>query len=222
MRKFSASGLAGVWAEQNDRDSIFDAMRRKETWGTSGPRIIVRLFGGFDMNDVKPGQDGWVDTAYKSGVSMGGELKAADASGKAPTFAFWALKDSESANLDRIQIVKGWSANGESHEKVYDVSWSGDRSIDPSTGKLPVVGNTVNRDTLEYTNSIGSVELSGTWTDPDFVAEQNAFYYLRAIEIPTPRWSMFDAKALGIPHPADLHAVIQERAYSSPIWYDHH
>ena len=222
MRKFSASGLAGVWAEQNDRDSIFDAMRRKETWGTSGPRIIVRLFGGFDMGGIKPGEDGWVKAAYESGVSMGGELKAADGNGKAPTFAFWALKDSESANLDRIQIVKGWSVNGESQEKVYDVSWSGGRSIDPSTGKLPAVGNTVNMDTLEYTNSIGSVELSGTWTDPDFVAEQNAFYYLRAIEIPTPRWSMFDAKALGIPHPEDLHAVIQERAYTSPIWYDHH
>lgn len=222
LRKFSASGLAGVWAEQNDRDSIFDAMRRKETWGTSGPRITVRFFGGFDMASVQPGDDGWVAAAYQAGVSMGGELKAADANGRPPTFAFWAMKDSESANLDRIQIVKGWSADGTSQEKVYDVKWSGNRQIDASTGKLPAVGNTIDMKTLEYDNTIGAVELSGTWTDPDFDPKQNAFYYLRAIEIPTPRWSMFDAKELGIPHPADLNKILQERAYTSPIWYDHH
>jgi len=132
------------------------------------------------------------------------------------------MKDAESGNLDRVQIVKGWSSGGKSQEKVYDVKWSGDRQIDPASGKLPAVGNTVNLQTLEYTNDIGAVELFGSWTDPDFNAEQNAFYYLRAIEIPTPRWSMFDAKELGAPHPDDLPQVIQERAYSSPIWYDHH
>jgi hypothetical protein len=221
LRKFSASGLAGVWAEQNNRDSIFNAMRRKETWGTSGPRITIRFFGGFDMASVTPGDEGWVAAAYRSGVSMGGELPA-EAKGRAPTFAFWAIKDSESANLDRIQIVKGWSVDGTSHEKVYDVKWSGNRKIDAATGKLPPVGNTIDMQTLEYTNTIGAVELSGTWTDPDFSANKNAFYYARAIEIPTPRWSMFDAKALGIPHPADLNKVLQERAYTSPIWYDHH
>ena len=222
LRKFSASGLAGVWAEDNTRESIFDALARKETWGTSGPRITLRFFGGFDLQDVKPGSDGWVAAAYDRGVSMGGELKAANANGRAPMFAFWAMKDSESGNLDRVQIVKGWSAGGNSQEKVYDVKWSGDRQIDSATGKLPPVGNTINLQTLEYTNDIGSVELFGTWIDPDFSADQNAFYYLRAIEIPTPRWSMFDAKELGIPHPDDLHKFIQERAYSSPIWYDHH
>lgn len=221
LRKFSSSGLAGVWAEENTRDSIYEAMRRKETWGTSGPRIKVRLFGGFDMKKVKPGKRGWVEAAYASGVPMGGELKAADAKG-APTFAVWAVKDAESANLDRIQIVKGWSENGESHEQVYDVAWSGPRQKDAKTGKVPAVGNTVNLETLEYTNLIGAVELEGKWTDPDFNPTHNAFYYARVIEIPTPRWSMFDAKELEIAHPGDLNSTIQERAYTSPIWYDHH
>jgi hypothetical protein len=222
LRKFSASGLAAVWAEENTRDSIYEAMRRKETWGTSGPRIKVRVFGGFNMKKVKPGQEGWVDEGYTNGVPMGGELKAADANGKAPTFAVWAIKDAESANLDRVQIVKGWSDKGTSHEKVYDVAWSGNRKKDSKTGKVPAVGDTINYETLKYTNTIGAVELTGKWTDPDFNAEQNAFYYVRAIEIPTPRWSAFDAQELGIPNPADLHKSIQERAYTSPIWYDHH
>ncbi|MFP6584011.1 MAG: DUF3604 domain-containing protein [Candidatus Hydrogenedentota bacterium] len=221
-RKWSASGIAGVWAEENTRESIYDAFRRKETWGTTGPRIKVRLFGGFDMGDVDPSMDDWVATAYAKGVPMGGALKADDGNGNAPTFAVWALKDVESANLDRIQIIKGWSSKGESHEKVYDVAWSGNREPDPTTGKVPAVGNTVNLDTLEYTNTIGSVQLAGTWTDPDFDANQNAFYYARVLEIPTLRWSMYDAKKLGIEHPADLHKTIQDRAYTSPIWYDHH
>ena len=138
----------------------------------------------------------------------------------APTFAVWAIKDSDSANLDRIQIVKGWSVDGKSQEQVYDAVWSGDRKVDAETGKLPAVGNTVDSNTLEYTNTIGAVELKGTWTDPDFDPSQNAFYYVRVLEIPTPRWSAFDAKRLGIPHPDELHATIQERAYTSPIWYD--
>ena len=221
LRYFSASGLAGVWAEENTREGIYEALRRKETWATTGPRIKVRFFGGFDMEGVNPGQPGWVDAAYAKGVPMGGELKAADAD-RAPTFAVWAIKDAESANLDRIQIVKGWADDGESHEQVYDVVWSGDRLKDPVTGKVPPVGNTVNLETVEYENSIGAVELKGTWTDPDFNAEQNAFYYVRAIEIPTPRWNLFDAKELGIPNPPDLKETLQERAYTSPIWYDHH
>jgi hypothetical protein len=220
-RNFSATGLAGVWSKENTRESIFDTLRRKETWGTTGPRIQVRVFAGFDMADVKPGDADWVNAAYKKGVPMGGELKAADATG-APTFALWAIKDPDSANLDRIQIVKGWSSGGVSHEQVYDAVWSGDRSIDPKTGKLPAVGNTVNLDTLEYSNSIGAVELKGTWTDPKFRADHNAFYYVRVLEIPTPRWSMFDAKEAGIPHPSDVPKTIQERAYTSPIRYDHH
>ncbi len=220
-RHFSASGLAGVWSKENTRESIFDTLRRKETWGTTGPRIQVRVFGGFDMADVKPGEADWIGAAYEKGVPMGGALKASDATG-APTFALWAIKDPDSANLDRIQIVKGWSSSGVSHEQVYDAVWSGDRSIDPKTGKLPAVGNTVNLDTLEYSNTIGAVELKGTWTDPKFRADHNAFYYVRVLEIPTPRWSMFDAKEAGIPHPPEISKTIQEQAYTSPIRYDHH
>jgi hypothetical protein len=221
MRWCGASGLAGVWSEENTRESIFDAFQRKETWGTTGPRIQVRFLGGFDMAGVRPGEAGWVEAAYEKGVPMGGELNDADASG-APTFALWAIKDPESANLDRIQVVKGWSEDGVSQERVYDALWSGNRVKDPQTGKVPAVGNTVDLGTLEYTNSIGAVELKGVWTDPDFKADQNAFYYARVLEIPTLRWSMFDAKEAGIPHPPDLSKTIQERAYTSPIQYDHH
>lgn len=154
---------------------------------------------------------------------MGGVLNVKDAGrGDAPTFAVWALKDPEGANLDRIQIVKVWSQKGKSNEQVFDVVWSDDRKINGRTGKLSSVGNTVNLDTLEYENSIGSVELQGKWSDPDFDQTQNALYYARVIEIPTPRWSMFDAKDLGIESPAKLHKTIQERAYTSPIFYDNH
>jgi hypothetical protein len=221
--KFGASGLTGLWADENTRAGIFETMARKETWGTTGPRIRVRFFGGFDMQWVVPGSKGWVEAAYAAGVSMGGALNAMDSSGgEAPTFAVWAMKDPESANLDRIQIVKVWSQSGTSHEQVYDVVWSDDRKVDPKTGKLEAVGNTVNLETLAYENSIGSVELQGTWTDPGFNREHNAAYYARVIEIPTPRWSMFDAKDLRIEHPAKLPETIQERAYTSPIFYDHH
>ena len=221
LMDFGASGLAGVWAEENTRASIYEAMRRKETWGTSGPRISVRFFGGFNMKDVTPGDEDWVQAAYANGVSMGGELKAADAN-DSPTFAVWAIKDSEGANLDRIQIVKGWSQNGESQEQVYDAVWAGEREINEKTGKLPSVGNTVDLKTATFTNSIGAVELMGTWSDPDFNAKQNAFYYVRVLEIPTPRWNLYDEVELGKPFPEDLDRVIQERAYTSPIWYDHH
>lgn len=222
QKTWSASGLAAVWAQENTRDSIYEAFRRKETWATTGPRIKVRFFGGFDMKEVSLGEEGGVDAAYASGVSMGGELKASDVNGAngAPTFAVWAIKDPESGHLDRIQIVKGWSVGGKSQEKVYDVVWSGDRKVDAATGQLPAVGNTVNLETLEYTNSIGAVELIGTWTDPDFGPKHNAFYYVRVLEIPTPRWSAFDAKALGVSHPEGLPKTIQERAFTSPIWYD--
>ena len=219
QKDFGASGLAGVWAEENTRESIYEAMRRKETWATTGPRIKVRFFGGFNMNDATPGNEDWVEAAYANGVSMGGALKAADANGS-PTFAVWAIKDPESGNLDRVQIVKGWSENGESQEKVYNVLWSGDRAIDPATGKLPTIGNTVDLKTATYTNKIGAVELMGTWTDPDFNAEQNAFYYVRVLEIPTPRWNLYDEVKLGQSFPDDLPKTIQERAYTSPIWYD--
>ena len=218
-RKFSASGIAGVWANENTRASIFDALRRKETWGTTGPRIQVRFFGGFDMAEITPDREQWVDAAYKKGVPMGGSLPATDNS-VAPTFLMYAIKDVDSANLDRIQIVKGWSEDGVSHERVFDAVWSGDRSLDPASGKLPPVGNTVNPKTLQYSNTIGAVELKGTWTDPEFNPAEDAFYYVRTLEIPTPRWSSFDAKVLGIPIPDGVPHTIQERAYTSPIWYD--
>jgi len=221
--RFGASGLAGVWADANTRAGVYEALERRETWGTTGPRIKVRFFGGFDLAAIKPGAKDWLQSAYASGVSMGGELKGkyiiAD---QVPSFIVWAIKDPESANLDRIQIVKVWSENGKSNEQVFEVSWSGDRTIDMQTGKLEAVGNTVDLSTVSYDNSIGSVMLQGTWTDTDFKATNNAVYYARVIEIPTPRWSTFDAKELGVEVPAEIAKTIQERAYTSPIFYDHH
>jgi len=222
-RKWGSSGLAAVWATDNTREGVFSALERKETWATTGPRIQLRFFGGWNMEGVDPASQGWIDAAYAGGVSMGGELKSSDVSRKkrtGPTFVVWALKDLESANLDRVQIIKGWSVGGVSNEKIHDVALSDSRSVDPSTNKAPHVGNTVNPATLDYTNDIGATVLSAVWTDPDFDASHNAFYYVRALEIPTPRWSSYDAKALGIDVPEELPETIQERAFSSPIWYD--
>jgi hypothetical protein len=219
VQEFSSAGLAGVWAEENTRESIFDAMQRKETFGTSGPMIKVRFFGGWDFtaDDVKRAD--FVKTGYARGVPMGGDLKPG--TGKAPTFMVMASKDPKSGNLDRVQIVKGWlDSKGGQHEKIYDVVWGGDRTADPKTGKLPAVGDTVDPATATYKNDIGSAELATTWTDPDFDASSKAFYYARVIEIPTPRWSTFDAVKLGKPVPNGLPVSIQERAWSSPIWYE--
>ena len=218
-RKFGGSGLAGVWAAENTRGSVYGALASKETWATTGPRIRLRMYGGWDLSDVDPTTKDWAGTAAASGVPMGGELNSSDANG-APTFVVWALKDVEGANLDRVQIIKGWSQNGTSHERVYDVALSGDRTVDPDTGKAAPVGNSVNLETLEYTNDIGATQLSAIWTDPEFDASRNAFYYARVLEIPIPRWSTYDAKELGISVPKDLPATIQERAFGSPIWYD--
>jgi hypothetical protein len=218
VREFSSGGLAGVWAQENTRESIYDAMLRKETFGTSGPHIKVRFFGGWDFRDRDLKGAEFVRTGYARGVPMGSDLKAA-AKGRAPTFMVWAIKDPMSGNLDRIQIVKGWvDTAGVQHEKIYDVAWSGDRKPD-AAGKLPSVGNTVDVRTATFTNSIGAAELSAAWKDPDFNPAVNAFYYARVIEIPTPRWSTRDAAALGIEIPGGLPASIQERAWSSPIWY---
>lgn len=216
VREFSSGGLAGVWAEENTRESIFDAMQRRETFGTSGTMIKVRFFGGWDFTeaDIKSA----VRAGYARGVPMGGDLKAP--AGKAPTFLVMASKDPKSGNLDRIQIVKGWlDAGGKQQEQVYDVAWSGARKPDPKSGKLPPVGDTVNAATAEYSNSIGSAELSVAWTDPDFDPSERAFYYVRVLEIPTPRWSTYDAVRLGVPVPKGLAVSIQERAWTSPIWY---
>jgi Protein of unknown function (DUF3604) len=218
VREFSSGGLAGVWAQENTRESIYDAMLRKETFGTSGPHIKVRFFGGwnFSDSDVKTGD--FVRIGYARGVPMGGDLDAAK-KGKSPTFMVWALKDPLSGNLDRIQVVKGWvDAGGAQHEKIHDVCWSGTRKPD-AAGKLPSVGNTVDAKKATYENSIGATELSAVWRDPDFNPAVNAFYYARVIEIPTPRWSTRDAAQLGIGIPGGLPVSIQERAWSSPIWY---
>jgi hypothetical protein len=218
IRSWGATGLAGVWAEENTREALFDAMMRKETFGTSGPRIKVRFFGGWGLTKELLAQRDWVKTAYEQGVPMGSELPPA-APGKAPTFIVWAVKDPNTGNLDRVQIVKGWTKWGQSFEKVYDVVWSGDRKQNPKTGKVPLVGNTVDVNTATYTNSIGATTLSGVWTDPEFDPVQRAFYYARVLEIPTPRWSTYDAVRLGIPLPPGLPPSIQERAYTSPVWY---
>ena len=212
-----AAGLVAIWAEENTRASLFDAMHRKEVYATSGPRIGLRFFGGWDFS----GDDVAGDIAiagYDRGVPMGGELPMG-AGGAAPSFLLMAMKDPVDANLDRIQIVKGWlDDDGLPQEKVYDVAWSGDRQPD-ADGKLPAVGNTVDLSTGAYSNSIGDTELSAAWTDPDFDPAKSAFYYVRVLQIPTPRHTLLDAIALGIdPGETGHPATIQERAYSSPIW----
>lgn len=213
------AGLSNVWAEENTRESIYDAMERKETWGTSGPRIITRVFAGYDFGNLQPGEENWVKIGYKNGVPMGADMKK-NVEGKPVQLMVYALKGPNSGNLDRIQVVKGWiDEKGKNQTKIYNVVWSGKRELD-NDGKLPAVGNTVNIPEASYTNTIGSAELKTTWTDPDFKKDQPAYYYLRVLEIPTPRWSTFDAKALGIDPPKDFPATIQERAWSSPIWYN--
>jgi hypothetical protein len=214
-----ASGYAAVWAAENTRASIFDAMQRKETYATTGSRMTVRFFGGwnFDSNDADsrlPARAG-----YAKGVPMGGNLPSAPEGRKAPTFLVAAMKDAMSGNLDRIQIIKGWlDSNDELHEKVYDVVWSDNRKLD-AKGKLPAVGNTVDVAKATWTNSIGAPELISVWQDPDFDASQSAFYYARVIEIPTPRWTAYEAKYYKIKMPVEVPMTTTERAYTSPIWY---
>ena len=212
-------GLTGVWAEENTRASIFDAMQRKETYVVSGPHIKVRFFGGWNYAADVQKDPRWVKTAYEQGVPMGGDLPPLPSGKKAPSFAVWAVKDPTSGNLDRIQIVKGWTKNGQSFEKVFDVVWAGDRVPEPFTGKVPPIGSTVDTQNATYTNSIGAVELQGVWTDPEFDAGLHAFYYVRALEIPTPRWTTIQAHQVGIAPPDVVAATVQERAWTSPIWY---
>jgi hypothetical protein len=215
-----ASGWAAVWAEENTRASIFDAMQRKETYATTGSRMTVRFFGGWDFaendaNDRQPARAG-----YAKGVPMGGDLSAQPDGKVAPTFLVAAIKDPLSGNLDRIQIVKGWmDAKGELHEKVYDVAWSDDRKPDSRTGKLPAVGNTVDVASATWTNTIGATDLITVWKDTDFDAKQSAFYYARVIEIPTPRWTAYEAEFFKIEMPKEVPMITTERAYTSPIWY---
>ena len=213
--RWSAAGLAAVWAEENTRDALFDAMRRKETYATSGPRMAVRFFAGWNYSQELLSNPDWVSEARASGSPMGGNLPARTA--EAPKFALWAIRDPDSGNLDRLQIIKGWvAADGSSREKVFDVAWSGDRQLS-ADGELAPVGNTVDPSGPSYSNSIGAEQLATVWTDPEFDPSQEAFYYARVIEIPTPRWTTFDRKKLGMPPPE--HFSLQERAVTSAIWY---
>jgi hypothetical protein len=213
-----ASGLAAVWATDNTREAIWDAMDRKEVYATTGSRLMVRFFGGWDytaddLNSRQPAFRG-----YEKGVPMGGDL-AAHAGDGAPTFMVYTLRDPIGANLDRIQIVKGWlDSRGDTHEKIYDVAWSSGRAPD-ANGVLPLVGNTVDVEAANWTNTIGASELGTVWTDPDFDPEQSAFYYARVLEIPTPRWIVYDAFRFGVEIPEGAETTHQERAYTSPIWY---
>jgi hypothetical protein len=216
--KLVSSGYTGVWAKENTRTAIWDAMRRKEVYATTGPRMMVRFFGGWDftIEDLNSRQPGF--RGYQKGVPMGGDLSGRGADGP-PSFMVYALRDALGANLDRIQIVKGWlDAKGKTHEKVYDVAWSLGREPD-SNGALPPVGNTVDIAAANWTNTIGAGQLGTVWIDPDFDAKQSAFYYARVIEIPTPRWVVYDAFRFGIEIPEGAETIGQERAYTSPIWY---
>jgi hypothetical protein len=215
---YSAAGLAAVWADENTRESIYDALRRRESYATSGTRISVRLFAGWDYPQGLTADADFIARAYAGGVPMGGELHAQADATATPEIAVMATRDPAGANLDRIQIIKGWlDADGALHERIHEVAWAGERSPDPVTGKLAPIGSTVDVAAASYTNSIGAAELHAVWQDPDFDPAQPAFYYVRVLEIPTPRWSTFDAKALGVA--AQDPAEIQERAWSSPIWY---
>ena len=215
----TASGYAGVWATDNTREALFDAMQRKEVYATTGPRMIVRFFASWDFQAGDANTRNPAVVGYTKGVPMGGDISNAPA-GKSPTFLVAALKDPIGANLDRIQVIKGWlDAKGDTHEKVYDVAWAGDRKPDSKNGKLPPVGDTVDVANATYTNTIGASELIKVWKDPEFDASQRAFYYVRVLEIPTPRWTAYDAKYFGIKMPPEVPMKGQERAYTSPIWY---
>jgi hypothetical protein len=216
---FGTPGATGVWAPENTREEIFDGIARKETYGTSGPLIRLRFFGSWDYPKNLDKDKNFVKKAYASGVPMGRDLPKKPDSTRAPTFAVWAQKDPDSGNLDRVQIIKGWYQNGYPQEKIFDVAISDGRKPDSKTGKVPPVGNTVNIKEATYTNDIGDSQLSAVWTDPEFDPTQHAVYYVRTLEIPTPRWSTYDAKTLGVAPPAGVAATIQERAWSSPIWY---
>ena len=214
----AAAGYTAVWATENTRESIFDAMKRKETYSTTGSWMIVRFFGGWDFSEVDTLSRLPAGVGYAKGVPMGSDLSKA-AGAKSPSFLVAAMKNPYGGNLDRLQIIKGWmDAKGELHEKVYDVAWSGDRKPG-SDGKLPSVGNTVDIKNATWTNRIGSPELMGVWSDPDFDPKERAFYYARVIEIPTPRWTAYEALRFGIKMSDEVPMTTTERAYTSPIWY---
>jgi hypothetical protein len=215
--QIAAAGLAAVWARENTREAIWDAMARKEVFATTGTRIRVRVFGGFDFSDEDLVRSDFAKNGYERGVPMGGDLMK---SNKAPSFLVRALRDPDGANLDRIQMIKGWlDADGKTQERIYDLAVSGNRKIGENGRCNEAVGSTVNVEEATYDNSIGAIALHAHWTDPDFDPALKAFYYVRVIEIPTPRWTTIDAKVFGVELPDNVPTSIQERAYTSPIWY---
>ncbi len=219
-RDLAASGYAAVWATENTRESIFDAMARREVFATTGPRIAVRFFGGWEFEEELLTDPNMIEKAYTEGVPMGGDLTRQVNSSQAPSFIVSAMKDPEGANLDRIQIVKGWiNKDGSRSEKVFNVVWSDNRPMD-SAGDIPDLLSTVDGETATYSNSIGSANLSALWKDPTFDANNPAVYYVRVLEIETPRWTTYDAVRFGVDLPGDVPIAIKERAYTSPIWYN--
>jgi hypothetical protein len=216
--EMASSGLAAVWATENTREAIFDAVRRREVYATTGTRITVRVFAGWDFKKGDAERSDFADYGYAHGVPMGGDLSGAH-QGQAPTLVIQAAKDPDGANLDRVQIIKGWvDAQGATHEKIYDVAWSGDRKAGTG-GKLPLVGSTVDVANASYSNSIGAPVLDTAWTDPDFNVGERAYYYARVIEIPTPRWTTIDSKRFGAELLKTVPPAVTQRAYSSPVWY---
>lgn len=216
--EMASSGYAAVWAKENTREAIWDAIKRREVYATTGPRMEVRFFGGWEFNSQDVNSNEMVKTGYTKGVPMGGDLTNAP-EGKSPTFIISALKDPIGANLDRVQIIKGWiNKDGIKLENVYDVVWSGDREIDEK-GKLPSIGSTVDIKNATFSNSIGNDMLATVWTDPNFNPLERAFYYVRVLEIPTPRWTAYDAKNYNLKVSKKVEMITQERAYTSPIWY---
>jgi hypothetical protein len=217
----ASSGLAAVWARENTREAIWDAMMRKETYATTGPRMLVRFFGGWEFTKEDAQTRLPADVGYVKGVPMGGDLPKTTNKNAVPTFLVAALKDPYSGNLDRIQIIKGWVDDaGERHEKIYDVVWGdADKRMPGADGKLPAVGNTVNIKEATWTNTIGDPELITVWKDPEFDPKVPAVYYARVLEIPTPRWTAYEAARFGVTMPKGAEMVTQERAYTSPIWY---
>jgi hypothetical protein len=214
-----ASGLTAVWARENTRGEIFDAMKRKEVYGTTGTRIMVRVFGGWNFEPDEVVRPDFISQGYRRGVPMGGVLRDAPEGG-APRFMIRALRDPDGANLDRIQIIKGWlDDDGDAQERIYDVAVSDGRVIAADGRAREPVGNTVDIATATFTNSIGDAFLVAHWQDPDFDSEADAFYYVRVLEIPTPRWTTYDAAFFGIDLPDYVPATLQDRAYTSPIWY---
>lgn len=216
---YASGSLTGVWAEQNTRDSIFAAIRRRETFATSGTRLKFRFFGGWVYDSAMLGSRDWVKTAYRDGVPMGSNLPVRTAGRVAPVFVAWATRNPSGANLDRLQIVKLWLENGKYAEKVFDVALSDGRKVDPNGDKVLPVGSTVDLTKARYANTIGAPELATMWSDPQFDAKSPAAYYLRVLEIPTPRWSTIASAKAGIALIDGIVPTIQERGWSSPIWY---